>query len=74
MISERQQKRGGRPIWVFAIVVGVFIGLILNLILWLAPATKRPLSYHEDRSSTHGYERSREAAMQGPFARSWHRE
>jgi hypothetical protein len=46
-MSERQQKRGGPPIWIFAIVAGIFIGLILNLILWLAPATQGPLSYHE---------------------------
>jgi hypothetical protein len=29
--------------------------------------------YHEDRSPTHGYEATRETAMQA-FARSWHRE
>jgi hypothetical protein len=29
--------------------------------------------YHEDRTPTHGYEPTREAAMQA-FARSWHRE
>ena len=28
---------------------------------------------HEDRTPTHGYEATREAAMQA-FARSWHRE
>jgi hypothetical protein len=28
---------------------------------------------HEDRTPTHGYERTREAAMQA-FSRSWHRE
>jgi len=28
---------------------------------------------HEDRSPTHGYESTREAAMHA-FARSWHRE
>jgi hypothetical protein len=47
--------------------------LILNLILWLAPAAKRPLSYHEDRTPTRGYEPTREAAMQA-FARGWRRE
>jgi hypothetical protein len=73
VISERQQKRGGPPIWIFAIVAGIFIGLILNLILWLAPAAKRPLSYHEDRTPTRGYEPTREAAMQA-FARGWRRE
>jgi hypothetical protein len=31
------------------------------------------LTYDEDRSPTHGYEPTREAAMQA-FARSWHRE
>jgi hypothetical protein len=30
-------------------------------------------SHHEDRSPTHGYEPTREGAMQA-FARSWHRE
>ena len=29
--------------------------------------------YHEDRTPTHGYEPTREAAMQA-FARSWRRE
>jgi hypothetical protein len=29
--------------------------------------------FHEDRSPTHGYEPTRETAMQA-FARSWHRE
>ena len=29
--------------------------------------------HHEDRTPTHGYEPTREAAMQA-FARSWHRE
>ena len=29
--------------------------------------------YHEDRTPTHGYEPTREAAMQA-FAKSWHRE
>jgi hypothetical protein len=29
--------------------------------------------YHEDRSRTHGYEPTREAAM-APFAESWRRE
>jgi hypothetical protein len=29
--------------------------------------------HHEDRTPTHGYEASREAAMQA-FAKSWHRE
>ena len=29
--------------------------------------------HHEDHTSTHGYEATREAAMQA-FARSWHRE
>jgi len=29
--------------------------------------------HHEDRTSTHGYEATREAAMQA-FAKSWHRE
>jgi hypothetical protein len=29
--------------------------------------------YHEDRTPTHGYEATREAAMQA-FAKSWHRE
>ena len=29
--------------------------------------------YHEDRTLTHGYEPTREAAMQA-FAKSWHRE
>jgi hypothetical protein len=29
---------------------------------------------HEDRTPTHGYEPTREAAMQQAFARSWHRE
>jgi hypothetical protein len=29
--------------------------------------------HHEDRTPTHGYEATREAAMQA-FARSWHRE
>jgi hypothetical protein len=31
------------------------------------------LTYDENRSLTHGYEPTREAAMQA-FARSWHRE
>jgi hypothetical protein len=73
VFSEHQQRRGGPPIWIFAIVAGVFIGLMLNLILWLAPAAKRPSSYHQDRSPTHGYEPTREQAMQA-FARGWHRE
>ena len=29
--------------------------------------------YHEDRTPTHGYEPSRDAAMKA-FSRSWHRE
>jgi hypothetical protein len=29
--------------------------------------------HHEDRTPTHGYEPTREAAMQA-FAKSWHRE
>jgi hypothetical protein len=29
--------------------------------------------HHEDRTPTHGYEATREAAMQA-FAKSWHRE
>jgi hypothetical protein len=29
--------------------------------------------HHEDRTPTHGYEATRQAAMQA-FARSWHRE
>jgi hypothetical protein len=35
----------------------------------------RTLAYgdHEDRTPTHGYEATRQAAMQA-FARSWHRE
>jgi hypothetical protein len=33
----------------------------------------RTYGHHEDRTSTHGYEATREAAMQA-FARSWHRE
>ena len=54
MFSEHQQRRGGPPIWIFAIVAGVFIGLMLNLILWLAPAAKRPSSYHQDPRVTNG--------------------
>jgi hypothetical protein len=43
-----------------------------------APATTPwmwTLAYgqHEDRTPTHGYERTREAAMQA-FSRSWHRD
>ena len=37
------------------------------------PARAQPLSDHEDRTPTHGYEPTREAAM-AAFAKSWRRQ
>jgi hypothetical protein len=56
---------------------GVVVGRIMNAAA--SPVGAAPwlwtllFGYHEDRSSTHGYEPTREAAM-AAFARSWRRE
>jgi hypothetical protein len=53
-------------------------GVIVGRIFWCVAPECRPwiwtlAAYHEDRTSTHGYEPTREAAM-AAFAKSWRRE
>jgi len=55
---------------------GVVVGRILKVngapaMPWMW--TLEPFGHHEDRTPTHGYEATREAAM-AAFAKSWRRE
>jgi hypothetical protein len=61
------------PLWLIAIIVGVLLGMAINLVLALAPEApvgKRGAIGHV--ITAHGYEPTREAAM-GAFAKSWRR-
>jgi hypothetical protein len=78
-VSESRPGTEGQDDYVIGDVTGGH-GLVIGRIF---RATTAPagtpwmwtLAYgqHEDRTPTHGYERTREAAMQA-FSRSWHRE
>ena len=54
---------------------GLVIGRIFKATSLVGTPWMWTLAYgeHEDRTPTHGYEATRQAAMQA-FARSWHRE
>jgi hypothetical protein len=54
---------------------GLVIGPIFKATSLVGTPWMWTLAYgeHEDRTPTHGYEATRDAAMQA-FARSWHRE